>query len=201
MRILRSPQSIVISLFLLGLAVAMINNFAGAIIFFCGLLYSFYVVARNFAGNFLLISIWLFFGPLFISTFIWVFLFEYFSDFLLNVGDGKFIFLSIPIISVVFVYSFRRLEGFFDRLKISLKINNVIVVCLTFGFIWYAYSTEDFSQIIPSINELKEYNIGPREFITLMLQVITFPYIISNLLSDLVIEVATYLRRARNRSS
>jgi hypothetical protein len=162
---------------------------------FCALLYFFYSTARGSTENFLFISVWLFFGPLFISAFIGVFLIQFASGIITSIGDGTFVFFAIPIISLIYSLVFKKLDGFYDKLKVSLKINNIIIVCITFGFLWYAYSIEDFSQLIPSINELQEHNIGPREFIFFMLQIVTFPYIISNLIVDAAIEIIEFNRK------
>lgn len=197
MRVLRSrtPQVILVGLFVLGLITAYFNSSIGLIILNCAVFFIFYSVARASTEYIILISLWMFFGPLIISAFIFAFLYTLTPDFVLWIGDGTIIFLSIPLISITYSLAFLRVDGFTDRIKISLKINNIIIVIITFWFVWYAFSIEDFSTLIPSIEELRQYDLGPREFIIFVLQVITFPYIIANLLSDAIIDVTNYRRR------
>lgn len=193
------PEIILIAMFILSFMGLFLSNKLGSIFMFLTVMYFLYLVAGRCSENYIFISMWLLFGPLFTSAFLGLFVTEFYPKIIFRIGDGTFIFLLIPILSVIFVVNFYSIPGFKERIKISIKINNILIVVFTFGFIHYAYSINDFTQLIPSLEELTKYNIGPREFIIFFVQVITFPYLISNLIIDGLLDILEYHKRDKNQ--
>ena len=99
-----------------------------------------------------------------------------------------FMFLAASAITIPAVIVFSKREKFLDRFKVSISINNVFYFLLLSMLFLYVYSMSDFNSFISPAPEKLEQWGNPREYMMFLIQFLSFPFLLNNLVLSAIVE-------------
>lgn len=148
-------------------------------------------------SNWFIVSVWLIVKPLLVSFFIMIFigiiirLFNLDNNLLIGIFLIIFLLFSVPVVSCRLLLLNWKDTMFRETVKVSLEVNNTVCfLIISITLLYFIFDGNlSISSLLPHdlIRNLGQ-NFFSRNFLTDLLNILTFPFLVSNSLLKALIE-------------